>query len=175
VRQINFHRPWINLFQFHEKRVILRISLALGEGTMIMLLAASSLYLTALQAGTAAPTTAFRSCLHEAAAKAKTEKIAADAIETYLKNACSSQMASLREALVAARMKNGMSHSAAVSDSALTLNDYILTPVENYKFTANMDAKQVAAAPAPAPAPAAKAVMTPAAASASPATQPPKP
>ena len=143
---------------------------------MIILLAASSLYVTVLQAGTAAPTTSFRTCLHDAAAKAKTEKIAVSAIETYLKNACTSQMGSLREALIAARVKNGMSHSAAVSDAAMTLNDYILTPVENYKFAAAMDANQVAAAPAPAPAPAAaKAVMTPAAAPAAPATQPPKP
>lgn len=142
---------------------------------MIIMLAASSLYVSALQAGIAAPTSAFRGCLREAAAKAKTEKIGADAIESYLKNACTSQMGSLREALIAFRIKNGMSHSAASSDAAMTVNDYISTPVDNYKFMAGMDAKQVAAAPAPVPAPVAKATLTRAAAPASPASQPPKP
>ena len=140
---------------------------------MIILLAASSLYVSALQAGIAAPTTSFRGCLREAATKAKTEKIGADAIESYLKNACTSQMGSLREALIAFRIKNGMSHSAAASDAAMTVNDYVSTPVDNYKFQVGMDAKQVAAAPAPAPAPAAvaKATLTQAAAP----SQPPKP
>lgn len=142
---------------------------------MIILLAASSLYLSGIQAGIAAPTSAFRGCLREAAAKAKTDKIGADAIESYLKNACTSQMGSLREALIAFRIKNGMSHNAAVSDAAMTVNDYISTPVDNYKFTVGMDTKQVAAAPALAPTPVAKATLTQAAAPTTTASQPPKP
>ena len=48
---------------------------------MIALLVASAINLTALQASIAAPTTAFRGCLRDAAAKAKGEKVGGDAIE----------------------------------------------------------------------------------------------
>jgi hypothetical protein len=132
---------------------------------MISLLAASAITLSALQAGIAAPTDAFRGCLREAATKAKSEKVAADGIETYLKQACTAQMGTLTDALIAFRMKNGMTRKAAAQDAGMTVDDYIATPADNYKFTATADAK-----PAPA-APVAQSVVTPAAAP----SQPPKP
>ena len=143
---------------------------------MIALMAASTLYISALQAGIAAPTDAFRSCLRQAAAKAKTEKVGGDAIESYLKNACTAQMGTLDEALIAFRMKNGMTRKAAASDAAMTVDDYISTPADNYKFTIGQEAKQAAAEAAAAPpAAAAKPVVTPAAAPAGGASQPAKP
>jgi hypothetical protein len=135
---------------------------------MIALLAASAITLGALQASIAAPTDAFRGCLREAATKAKSEKVAGDAIEAYLKNACSVQMSTLKSAVVAFRMKNGMGHKAAVDDADMTVDDYVATPADNYKFMANMDAPKQAAPP---PANAATPPATPAAAP----TQPPKP
>ena len=135
---------------------------------MIALLIASAVNLTALQASIAAPTDAFRGCLREAAAKAKGEKVGGDAIETYLKNACSGQMSTLKGAIVAFRMKNGMSHKAAADDADMTVDDYVATPADNYKFMANADKAVPAAAPA-------KPVVTPAAAPATPPAQPPKP
>jgi hypothetical protein len=143
---------------------------------MIILLGASALYMSALQAGIAGPTTSFRGCLREAVSKAKTDKVPANAIEAYLKKACTAQMGSLDEALIAFRMKNGMTRKAAASDAAMTVDDYISTPADNYKFTASQDAKMAAAtAPPPATAPAGKPVLTPASASATPAKQPRKP
>ena len=143
---------------------------------MIILLGASALYMSALQAGIAGPTTSFRGCLREAVAKAKTEKVPADGIEAYLKKACTAQMGSLDEALIAFRMKNGMTRKAAASDAAMTVDDYISTPADNYKFTAGQDAKMAAATAAPpAAAPTAKSIVTPASAPATPASQPPKP
>lgn len=139
---------------------------------MIALLAASAIYMSATQAGIAGPTDAFRSCLREAAAKAKSEKVTGDAIEDYLKKACTAQMGTLTDSLVAFRMKNGMTRKAASSDAAMTVDDYVATPADNYKFMASQDAKSAPAAPAAAtPAPAAKAVVTPAAVP----SQPPKP
>jgi hypothetical protein len=135
---------------------------------MIVLLAASAISLGAAQASITAPTNAFRSCLREAATKAKSEKVAGDAIEAYLKTACTGQMGSLKDALVSFRMKNGMSRKAAASDADMTVDDYVATPADNYKFLANMDAPK--AAPAPAPAQSATPAPTPASA-----TQPPKP
>jgi len=142
---------------------------------MIALLAASAIYMSALQAGIAGPTDAFRGCLRDAASKAKSEKVAGDGIETYLKKSCTAQMSTLTEALVAFRMKNGMSRKAAADDAAMTVDDYVSTPADNYKFMSSMDAKQAqaataAAAPSATPAPKAAAV-TPAAAP----SQPPKP
>lgn len=135
---------------------------------MIVLLVASAISLAATQASIAAPTDAFRGCLREAAVKAKGDKVPGEGIEAYLKSTCSAQMGSLKDALVAFRMKNGMTRKAAADDAAMTVDDYISTPADNYKFMANMDAPKPAAAPVP-PAP------TPAAAPIAPATQPPKP
>jgi hypothetical protein len=127
---------------------------------MIALLGASAILLSALQASISAPTSAFRGCLHDATAKATTQKVSADTIETYLRNACTVQMGSLKEALVSFRMKNGMTHRAAADDAEMTIDDYVSTPADNYKFTAKQNAKAAApaapvvAATTPAPTPA---------------------
>jgi hypothetical protein len=121
---------------------------------MIALLGASTLGLAALQATISEPTNAFRSCLREAAAKATKDKVAADAIEDYLRNACTVQMGTLKNAVIAFRVKNGMSRKAAADDAEMTVDDYVSTPADNYKFMANMNATPAPAAP-PAPTPAA--------------------
>ena len=137
---------------------------------MIALVMASAINLAALQASISAPTDAFRGCLREAATKAEKEKIAGDAIEEYLRNACTVQMGSLKTALVAFRMKNGMSRKAAGDDAAMTVDDYVATPVDNYKFMAELNAKN-----APQQAAAAKPSATPAATPAAVSTQAAKP
>lgn len=131
---------------------------------MIILVATSAVSLAASQASIAAPTTEFRGCLREAASKAKTEKVAGDAIEAYLKTACTGQMGTLKDALIAFRMKNGMSRKAAASDADMTVDDYVATPADNYKFMAQQDAPKAAPAVTTVPAPIPAAV-----------TQPPKP
>jgi len=130
---------------------------------MIALLGASAIVLTALQASINAPTDAFRGCLREAAAKANSEKVGGDAIEAYLRNACTVQMEGLKSAVIAFRVKNGMARKAAASDADMTVEDYIATPADNYKFMVQQRAPAAAAPATPAP--------TPVAAS----TQPPKP
>jgi hypothetical protein len=134
---------------------------------MIALLIASAINLTAVQASISAPTTAFRGCLREAATKAKSEKVTGDAIEAYLRNACTAQMGALKDALVAFRLKNGMTRKAASSDAAMTVDDYIATPADNYKFMADMDK--------PKAAPPAASGVTPPPTPAAVTTQPPKP
>ena len=127
---------------------------------MIALLAATAINLVAMQASISGPTDAFRGCLREAASKAKSEKVPGDGIEVYLRNACTPQMGTLKDALIAFRMKNGMARMAAASDADMTVEDYVATPADNYKFMA--DANKPAAPAVP--------TVTPAAA-----TQPPKP
>lgn len=118
---------------------------------MIVLLGASALALAALQASIAAPTTTFRGCLHDAADKATTDKVSADTIETYLRGACTVQMGALKDAIVAFRMKNGMSKKAAADDAEMTIEDYVSTPADNYKFIAGEKAKASAAKTPPPP------------------------
>ena len=134
---------------------------------MIALLGASALTLTALQASLAAPTTDFRGCLHDAASKAKTEKVSADTIETYLRGACTVQLGTLKDALVAFRVKNGMTRKEAASDAEMTIDDYVSTPADNYKFAAQQNAPKMENASAPATAPAAAPQQA--------SSQPPKP
>jgi hypothetical protein len=115
-----------------------------------MLLGASALALVALQASIAAPTKDFRGCLHDAAAKATSEKVSADTIEDYLRNACTAQMGSLKDALVQFRIKNGMTKKAAADDAQMTIDDYVATPADNYKFQAAENAPKPKPAAAPA-------------------------
>ena len=119
---------------------------------MIALLGASAIILAALQESIAAPTQAFRGCLRDAAAKATNEKVGADAIETYLKNACGVQMGTLKSAIVAFRVKNGMAKKAASDDAEMTVDDYVATPVDNYKFMASQNHPANPATPQPTPA-----------------------
>jgi hypothetical protein len=101
---------------------------------MIALLGASAITLAASQATINAPTEAFRGCLKEAASKAKGEKVGGDGIEAYLRNACTVQMGTLKDALVSFRMKNGMSRKAAADDAEMTDDDYVASPADKYKF-----------------------------------------
>jgi hypothetical protein len=117
---------------------------------VIVLLGASALTIAALQASIAAPTTAFRGCLHDAVAKATSDKVSADTIETYLRNACTVQMGALTDAIVAFRVKNGMGKKAAAEDAQMTIEDYVATPADNYKFMAQQNAPKPTAAAQPA-------------------------
>jgi translation initiation factor IF-2 len=130
---------------------------------MIAIVSVSAITLSLLQASISGPTDAFRGCLREAAAKAQNDKVGGDKIEDYLKTACTTQMGALTSAIVAFRVKNGMTKKAAADDAAMTVDDYVSTPADNYKFMINYNAQpaQQAAAPAtppsatPQPAPAA--------------------
>ena len=51
-------------------------------------------------------------------------------------------MTSLKSAVVAFRVKNSMSRKAALDDAEMTVDDYVATPSDNYKFIANMNAAQ---------------------------------
>ncbi|MGE5564209.1 MAG: hypothetical protein ACM3ZV_13025 [Bacillota bacterium] len=115
---------------------------------------ASALMMAALQASITAPTDAFRGCLREAAAKAQADKVGGDKIEDYLRSACTVQKDALTSAIVAFRMKNGMTKKQASSDAEMTVDDYVSTPADNYRFLVNYNAPkpQPTATPAPTPA-----------------------
>ena len=128
---------------------------------MIALLAVPAIYLTALRGVINAPRDAFRNCLKENSVKAANEKVAGNAYEAWVRTACTGQLAGLRNAIIGFNVKNGMSRKDAASDADLTVDDYVASSVDHYKFMAEVNTPQPAAqAAAPPPTPAA----TPAAA-----------
>ena len=135
------------------------------------LIGASAITLLAMQATINAPTEAFRGCLKANSEKATKEKVASDGIDAYLRGACSVEMGTLKDAVVAFRMKNGMGKKAAAEDASMTVDDYVATTVDKYQFMADLNKPKQPAAPAQAQA----AAATPAApATPASAPQPPK-
>jgi hypothetical protein len=135
---------------------------------MIALVVASTIYLTGMQATINAPRDAFRNCLKQAKDKATSEKVAADAFEAYARDACSGKLATLKDALIGFSVKNGMAHKTAASDANMTIDDYVGSTVDNYKFMADYNSPKAAPASAAAPSAVAAAAPTPAAAPANP-------
>jgi hypothetical protein len=123
---------------------------------MIALLAVPAIYLTALQGIINGPRDAFRNCLREASAKATTEKVAGGAFEAWVRTACAGQLSTLRTTVIGFNMKNGMARKDAASDADLTVDDYVASSVDHYKFMAEVNtpepAKQAAAPPPTVPA-----------------------
>ena len=130
---------------------------------MIALIAASAMYLVASQAAVGGQTTSYKACLRDANVQAKKDKIAGDAYEAYARNACTSQIAALRNALIGFEVKNGTKRGDAAKDADMTVDDYLASSVDNYKFMtgvaaenakieADHKAKAVAAAPPATPA-----------------------
>jgi len=127
---------------------------------MIPLIAASAMFLAASQAAVAAPTNAYKACLKQASTQAKKDKVGGDAYEAYARNACGAQITGLRDALIAFEVKNGTKRKDAATDADLTVDDYLASSVDNYKFLAGVEADnakaeadaraKAAATPAPA-------------------------
>lgn len=108
---------------------------------MIMLIAASAVYMVVSQAAVAAPTNAYKDCLKQASAQAKKDKVGGDAYEAYARNACATQITALRDALIGFEVKNGIKRKEAASDADLTVDDYLASSVDNYKFMAGVAAE----------------------------------
>lgn len=140
---------------------------------MIVLLAASAITLTALQASINAPRDAFKACLKEATTKAADEKVHADAYEAYVRDACSAKLGAFKTATVNFDMKNKMSRKDATEDADLMIADFLGSAIDHYQYVLKGMAPQEAAKAAPAAATPAD-VTTPPPTPAS-APQPPKP
>jgi len=115
---------------------------------MLGLIGASAISLLAMQATINAPTDAFRGCLKASSEKATKEKVAANAIDGYLRTSCGVQLDALKTAVIAFRTKNGMGRKAASDDASMTVDDYVATSVDRYQFMADFNAPKPAAAPA---------------------------
>ena len=144
---------------------------------MITLIAASAVYMVAAQAAMAAPTNAYKDCLKQASSEAKKSKVPGDSYEAFARNACAVQITALRDALIGFEVKNGIKRKEAASDADMTVDDYLASSVDNYKFMSGVAAEnakveaanKARAAAAATPAAPATPAATPAAA-----PQPPK-
>jgi hypothetical protein len=52
-------------------------------------------------------------------------------------------MNALTSAIISFRTKNGMSKKAAAADAEMTVEDYVATPADNYRFMINYNAPAV--------------------------------
>ena len=131
---------------------------------MIVLLAATGITLTALQAAINAPRDAFKACLKEASAKASNEKVAATGFEAYVRTNCGTQLGSFKGAVIKFDMGNKMSKKASDDDADQMIADFVDSSVEHYKYITGSNsapastasaAPPAATAPTPTPTPAA--------------------
>jgi hypothetical protein len=137
---------------------------------MIVLVAATAVFLTASQAVINGPRDAFRNCLKEQSSKAANDKVAADGFEAYVRSACGAQLGAFKSAVVKFDMGNKMSRKAADDDADSMLADFLGSAAENYKYRNGSNAAPTKEASAPPPsAPKITPQPTPAAA-----PQPPK-
>ncbi|MEO8619278.1 MAG: hypothetical protein ABI412_07930, partial [Sphingomicrobium sp.] len=100
---------------------------------MISLFLSSVIAVAGLQATINAPRSAFVACLRDASGKAESQKIAVDAYQGFLDTACSAQAASLKSALVAFDVKNGIKRATAESDAQAQIDDYHAMSKEKYE------------------------------------------
>ena len=121
---------------------------------MILVVGVTAITLAALQATINVPRDAFRACMREASSSAKSENVSGDAFEAYMRGKCSVQIGSLKSAIMAFNVKNGMAKKAAASDADLTIEDYVASPVEHYRFMSGVTGSTAAPAAAPPPQPA---------------------
>lgn len=132
---------------------------------MIVLLAATGITLTALQAAINAPREAFRACLKDASAKASNEKVGAEAYGAYVRTNCSAQLGSFKGAVVKFDMGNKMSKKASDEDADQMIADFVDSALDHYKYITGANSAPAstasAAAPSPTPTPTPAAVPQP--------------
>lgn len=112
---------------------------------MIMLTMATAMSLAGLQASITAPRIAFSKCLEQAQAKAKAEKVGADAYADYLRAACGAQGEKLKAALMAFDVKNGVRRAQAAADAGRDVTEGFTSSAESYKWSTSADTQSAAA------------------------------
>ena len=80
--------------------------------------------------------TAFRNCLSDAVASAKSANVTADSFKDYALKSCATAESGFKSKLVSFNVKNGMSKKAAAEDAELQLEDYLYTYEEKFRYAA---------------------------------------
>ena len=97
----------------------------------MMLIAAAM----AMQGGSGDPRAAYRTCLNEAVASAKSANVGIDGFKDYAHRTCATVGDGFKSKLVSFNVKNGMSKKAASEDAELQLEDYVYTAEERYRYS----------------------------------------
>ena len=100
---------------------------------MIGMVVGSAVFLIATQAAVNVPRAAFSDCLKQADAKARAEKVGAEAYADYIKGACSAETTKFKNALISFDVKNGIARKQAASDADLQIDDYIDSSANLYR------------------------------------------
>lgn len=106
---------------------------------MIVLLGASAIYLTALQAVINGPREAFTACLKESIEKAAAQKVAGDDYDSFVRTQCGGQLGSFKSAVVSFDMKNKMSKKDAASDADSMIDDFVSGSANHYRYVSKTD------------------------------------
>jgi hypothetical protein len=123
---------------------------------MIILLSASAIYLTALQAGINGPRDAFQSCLKQSAEKASAQKVDGNGYEAFVRTSCGGQLNSFKSAVVGFDMKNKMSKKDAGDDADAMIADFVSSSANHYRYV--LKSEPITAAVKPSATPTAPAV-----------------
>ena len=101
---------------------------------MIVLVAASVMWAAAFQSAAAdGARSTLRSCIKEAAAEAKAQKMTGDAFSTFAMQKCTSQATSFKSAVWAFDSKNKVAKRQSESDANLQIEDFVSTAASRYQ------------------------------------------
>lgn len=100
---------------------------------MIGMMIASAIYAAAFQNAAAdGARSALRACIREATTEAKTQKVATDAFEAFVRQKCTAQEASFKSAVWAFDSKNKVSKKQSESDAEFQIEDFVNSAADRY-------------------------------------------
>ena len=101
---------------------------------MIVMLTAAALYAAAFQTASVADNArlALRTCIKQAAAEAKGQKVTNDAFTGFVRTKCAAQTTSFKAAVWAFDAKNKVSKRQSESDSDFQVEDFVTSAADRY-------------------------------------------
>ena len=100
---------------------------------MIELVIASAIHAAMLQTTAANNARSeLRACIKEAAAEATTQKLAADAFASFVRQKCEAQESSFKSAVWAFDSKNKVSRKQSEADVKVQVEDFVTTAAERF-------------------------------------------
>lgn len=100
---------------------------------MIKLMVASAILAAAFQSTAAdGARSALRTCIKQATADAKSQKVGNDAFVAFVRDKCQTQTSSFKSAVWAFDSKNKVSKKQSESDSELQVEDFVASAADRY-------------------------------------------
>ena len=100
---------------------------------MIVLTIASAIFAASFQTAAAdGARTALRTCIKQAAAEAKGQKVANDAFTGFVRQKCAAQETSFKSAVWAFDSKNKVSKKQSESDAEFQVEDFLTSAADRY-------------------------------------------